>query len=142
MGSFLLESVLYEGLCCLVIWVVRSGEGSSQDCPLSFLEEVLPRSTLCLFRATVVLPMWLEVCRLVGLCSGEVLPERLLALLVEVLPKATLFSMLPSPVWYVCGLWAAPGWSIPWVCLSAGVAIAVRIATLEEASARSGTTLS
>ncbi|MQM15267.1 hypothetical protein Taro_048211 [Colocasia esculenta] len=31
------------------------------------------------------------------------------------------FSMLPSPVWYVYGLWAAPGWSIPWICLSAGV---------------------
>ncbi|MQM04154.1 hypothetical protein Taro_036947 [Colocasia esculenta] len=32
--------------------------------------------------------------------------------------------MLPSPVWYVCGLWAAPGWSIPWVWLSAGVVTA------------------
>ncbi|MQM02877.1 hypothetical protein Taro_035648 [Colocasia esculenta] len=32
------------------------------------------------------------------------------------------FSMLPSFVWYVYGLWATPGWSIPWVCLSAGVA--------------------
>ncbi|MQL96791.1 hypothetical protein Taro_029470 [Colocasia esculenta] len=41
--------------------------------------------------------------------------------------------MLPSPVWYVCGLWAAPGWSISWVCLSAGVATAVGIATPEEA---------
>ncbi|MQM08138.1 hypothetical protein Taro_040992, partial [Colocasia esculenta] len=46
------------------------------------------------------------------------------------------FSMLPSPVWYVCGLWAAPGWSIPWVCLSAGVVTAVRVATPEEAFAR------
>ncbi|MQL97910.1 hypothetical protein Taro_030613 [Colocasia esculenta] len=41
--------------------------------------------------------------------------------------------MLPSPVWYVCGLWAALGWSIPWVCLSTGVATAVRVATPEEA---------
>ncbi|MQM11638.1 hypothetical protein Taro_044546, partial [Colocasia esculenta] len=32
------------------------------------------------------------------------------------------FSMLPFPVWYVCGLWATPGWSIPWVCLPTGVA--------------------
>ncbi|MQM17861.1 hypothetical protein Taro_050842, partial [Colocasia esculenta] len=46
------------------------------------------------------------------------------------------FSMLPFPVWYVCGLWAAPGWSIPWVCLSAGVSTAVHVATPEEASAR------
>ncbi|MQM09759.1 hypothetical protein Taro_042635 [Colocasia esculenta] len=43
--------------------------------------------------------------------------------------------MLPSPVWYVCGLWAAPGWSIPWVCLSAGVTIVVHVATQEEAVA-------
>ncbi|MQL88583.1 hypothetical protein Taro_021157 [Colocasia esculenta] len=42
---------------------------SSQDSPLSLLVEVLPRSALCLFQATVVLPMWFEVCRLVGLHS-------------------------------------------------------------------------
>ncbi|MQL71044.1 hypothetical protein Taro_003380 [Colocasia esculenta] len=83
-------SVLSEGPCCLVVWVVRSGEGSSQNRPLSFLAEVLPRSTLCSFRATVVLSLWFKVCCLVGLCSGEVLPGRLLALLVEVLPKAAL----------------------------------------------------
>ncbi|MQL99635.1 hypothetical protein Taro_032360 [Colocasia esculenta] len=47
------------------------------------------------------------------------------------------FSLLPSTVWYVCGLWAAPGWSIPWVCLSIGVATVVCFATPEEASARS-----
>ncbi|MQM07066.1 hypothetical protein Taro_039901 [Colocasia esculenta] len=54
-----------------------------EDCPLSLLVEVLPRSALYLFRATVVLPLWFEVCRLVGLHSGEVLPGQLLALLVE-----------------------------------------------------------
>ncbi|MQL69558.1 hypothetical protein Taro_001830 [Colocasia esculenta] len=43
--------------------------------------------------------------------------------------------MLPSPVWYVCGLWAAPGWSILWVCLSAGVATTVHVMTPEEPSA-------
>ncbi|MQL95821.1 hypothetical protein Taro_028491 [Colocasia esculenta] len=32
--------------------------GSSQDRPLSLLVEVLPRSASCLFRATVVLPLW------------------------------------------------------------------------------------
>ncbi|MQL79289.1 hypothetical protein Taro_011725 [Colocasia esculenta] len=78
--------VLSDGPCCLVIWVVRSGEGSSQDRPLSFLVEVLPKSVL--FRATVVLPLWFEVCHFVGLCSGDVLPRWLLVLLVEVLPKA------------------------------------------------------
>ncbi|MQL96535.1 hypothetical protein Taro_029212 [Colocasia esculenta] len=82
--------ILSDGPCCLVVWVVRSGEGSSQDCPLSFLAEVLPRSALCSFWTTVVLPLWFEVCRLIGLCSGEVLPRRLLVLLVEVLPTAVL----------------------------------------------------
>ncbi|MQL74458.1 hypothetical protein Taro_006821 [Colocasia esculenta] len=43
--------------------------------------------------------------------------------------------MLPSLVWYVCGLWEAPGWSMPWVYLSAGVATAVRVATPEKAVA-------
>ncbi|MQL76503.1 hypothetical protein Taro_008904 [Colocasia esculenta] len=76
-------SVLYDGSCCLVVWVVHSSEGSSQDRPLSLLVEVLPRSALCLFWATVVLPLWFEVCRLVGLRSGEVLLGWLLALLVE-----------------------------------------------------------
>ncbi|MQM04790.1 hypothetical protein Taro_037593 [Colocasia esculenta] len=47
------------------------------------------------------------------------------------------FSMLPSPVWCVCSVWVAPGWSIPWVYLSTGVVTAVRVATPEEASARS-----
>ncbi|MQM08952.1 hypothetical protein Taro_041810 [Colocasia esculenta] len=55
---------------------------------LSLLVEVLPRSALCSFRATVVLPLWFKVCHLVRLRSGEVLLGRLLALLVEVLPKA------------------------------------------------------
>ncbi|MQM19613.1 hypothetical protein Taro_052619, partial [Colocasia esculenta] len=86
--SFAYCSVLSDGSCCLVVWVVHFGEGSSQDRPLSLLVEVLPRSALCLFWATVVLPLWFEVCRLVGLRSGEVLPGWLLALLVEVLPKA------------------------------------------------------
>ncbi|MQM01490.1 hypothetical protein Taro_034256 [Colocasia esculenta] len=81
-------SVLSDGLCCLVVWVVHSGEGSSQDRPLSLLVEVLPRNALCSFWATVVLPLWFEVCRFIGLRSGEVLPGRILALLVEVLPKA------------------------------------------------------
>ncbi|MQL95749.1 hypothetical protein Taro_028418, partial [Colocasia esculenta] len=58
-------------------------------------EEVLPWSALCSFRATIVLPLWFEVCRLVGLRSGEVLPGRLLALLVEVLPKGL------GPIWLV-----------------------------------------
>ncbi|MQL69926.1 hypothetical protein Taro_002248 [Colocasia esculenta] len=62
--------------------------GSSQNRPLSLLVEVLLRSALCSFPATVVLPLWFEVCRLVGLHSGEVLPRWLLALLVEVPPKA------------------------------------------------------
>ncbi|MQL90245.1 hypothetical protein Taro_022842 [Colocasia esculenta] len=54
-----------------------------EDRPLSLLAEVLPRSALCLFRATVVLPLRFEVFRLVGLHSGEVLPGWLLGLLVE-----------------------------------------------------------
>ncbi|MQL82020.1 hypothetical protein Taro_014488 [Colocasia esculenta] len=73
---------------------VQSRECSSHDRPVSFLVEVLPRNALCSFRATVVLPLWFEVCRWVGLRSGEVLPECLLALLVEVLPKVALVAML------------------------------------------------
>ncbi|MQM23061.1 hypothetical protein Taro_056122, partial [Colocasia esculenta] len=99
-------NVLFNGPCCLVVWVVHSGEGSSQDRPLSLLVEVLPRSALCLFRATVVFLLWFEVCRLVGLRSGEVLPEQLLALLVEVLPKAALCSFCRFQVsrlrWWDC----------------------------------------
>ncbi|MQL77353.1 hypothetical protein Taro_009790 [Colocasia esculenta] len=49
--------------------------------------------------------------------------------------------MLPSPMWHVCGLWATPGWSILWVCLSTGVATAVCVATPEEASARVAVTV-
>ncbi|MQL80937.1 hypothetical protein Taro_013390 [Colocasia esculenta] len=85
-SAVLLTAVSF--LMVRVVWVVHSGEGSSQDRPLSLLVEVLPRSALCLFWATVVLPLWFEVCRLVGLRSGEVLPGWLLALFVEVLPKA------------------------------------------------------
>ncbi|MQM17345.1 hypothetical protein Taro_050315, partial [Colocasia esculenta] len=48
----------------------------------------------------------------------------------------------PLPCGDVCGLWAALGWSIPWVCLSASVATAVCVTTPEEASAQSGVTLS
>ncbi|MQM05788.1 hypothetical protein Taro_038602 [Colocasia esculenta] len=52
--------------CCGVLsngpcrWVVHPGEGSSQDRPLSLLVEVLPRSALCLFRATVCCPCGLK----------------------------------------------------------------------------------
>ncbi|MQL70600.1 hypothetical protein Taro_002950, partial [Colocasia esculenta] len=91
-SAVLLAAVFSLWSVLLVIWVVHSGEGSSQDRPMSLLVEVLPRSASCLFRATVVLLLWFEVCRLVGLRSGEVLSEQLLALLVEVLPKAALCS--------------------------------------------------
>ncbi|MQL83748.1 hypothetical protein Taro_016242 [Colocasia esculenta] len=51
------------GLCILVKVLLRITL-------LSLLEKVLPRSALCSFRATVVLPLWFEVCRLVELRSG------------------------------------------------------------------------
>ncbi|MQM06515.1 hypothetical protein Taro_039341, partial [Colocasia esculenta] len=38
---------------------------------LSLLVEVLPKSALCSFLAIVVLPLWFEVCLLVGLRSSE-----------------------------------------------------------------------
>ncbi|MQM20452.1 hypothetical protein Taro_053473 [Colocasia esculenta] len=76
-------SVLSDGLCSLVVGVVHSGEGSSQDRPLSLLAEVLPRSALCSFWATVVLPLWFKVRRSVGLHFGEVLPGWLLVLFSE-----------------------------------------------------------
>ncbi|MQM03231.1 hypothetical protein Taro_036009 [Colocasia esculenta] len=43
------------------------------------------------------------------------------------------FSMLPSPVWYVCRVWVAPGWSILWVYFLSDVATAVRVVTPEDA---------
>ncbi|MQM14673.1 hypothetical protein Taro_047609 [Colocasia esculenta] len=77
--SLMVRVVWSFGLCILVKVLPRIAL-------LSLLAEVLPKSSaLCSFRATVVLPLWFEVCCLVGLRSGEVLPGRLLALLVEFL---------------------------------------------------------
>ncbi|MQL91653.1 hypothetical protein Taro_024268 [Colocasia esculenta] len=50
-----------------------SGGGSSQDRPLSLLAEVLPRTALCLFRATVVLPMCCHVDQVALLFVSEFL---------------------------------------------------------------------
>ncbi|MQM10866.1 hypothetical protein Taro_043764 [Colocasia esculenta] len=71
-----------------------------------------PRIGLRCFCSSACCGVLSEVCRLVGLHSGEVLPRRLLALLVEVLLKAALCSpigvgmLVPvlSPVcaWRVC----------------------------------------
>ncbi|MQL68888.1 hypothetical protein Taro_001164 [Colocasia esculenta] len=91
-------------------WLVYSGEGSSQDRPLSLLAEVLPRSVLCLFRTTVVLPLQFEVFRLVGLGSGEVLPGRLLAVLVEALPKAVSCCFGRRYSLYFLLLWPVRDW--------------------------------
>ncbi|MQM12895.1 hypothetical protein Taro_045815, partial [Colocasia esculenta] len=113
------SAALLAAVFSLMVYVfncldVHSGEGSSQDRPLSLLVEVLPRSALCLFWATVVLPLWFEVCRLVGLRSGEVLPGRLLVLLVEVLPKAASdeLSLLPVELSMLQSAWALSikGW--------------------------------
>ncbi|MQL95682.1 hypothetical protein Taro_028356 [Colocasia esculenta] len=110
----LLWSVSFE--LCILVKVL------SLDRPLSLLVEVLPRSALCSFWATVVLPLWFEVCRLVGLRSGEVLLGRLLAILVEVLPKAVscYFGRLcvsPWLGWFVlfsCALRALPDGGLSW----------------------------
>ncbi|MQL78581.1 hypothetical protein Taro_011009, partial [Colocasia esculenta] len=116
----LLAAVFSLMVCVLGSFgVVHSGEGSSQDRPLSLLVEVLPKSALCPFRATVVLPLWFEVCRLVGLRSGEVLPGWLLALLVEVLPKAALclfwLSLLSLLVEMSLGLRVPVAWMVCFV---------------------------
>ncbi|MQL91316.1 hypothetical protein Taro_023926, partial [Colocasia esculenta] len=68
-----------------VVWVVHSGEGSSQDRPLSLLVEVFPRSALCLFRAIVVLPLWFEVDELSLFPVGLSVLQSAWALSVEVL---------------------------------------------------------
>ncbi|MQL89611.1 hypothetical protein Taro_022188 [Colocasia esculenta] len=52
----LLAAVFSLMVCVFGRLGVHSGEGSSQDRPLSLLVEVFPRSALCLFWATVVLP--------------------------------------------------------------------------------------
>ncbi|MQM20699.1 hypothetical protein Taro_053724, partial [Colocasia esculenta] len=94
-------------------WVVHSGEGSSQDRPLSLLAEVLPRSAPCLFRATVVLPLWFEVCRLVGLhsvCLGifgqGVVPLAMrLAVVLARLPWCSFPSFSIAPVGLCVSPW-------------------------------------
>ncbi|MQM11128.1 hypothetical protein Taro_044033, partial [Colocasia esculenta] len=83
-------SVFSDGLCCWPFGLCVLVKVLPRIAPLLILAEVLPRSAQCSFWATVVLPLWFEVCRLVGLRSGEVLPGRLLALLVEVLHRAAL----------------------------------------------------
>ncbi|MQM17873.1 hypothetical protein Taro_050854 [Colocasia esculenta] len=83
-------SVFYDGPCCWPFGLCVLVKVLPRIAPLLILAEVLPRSARCSFWATVVLPLWFEVCRLVGLRSGRVLPGRLLALLVEVLHRAAL----------------------------------------------------
>ncbi|MQL92061.1 hypothetical protein Taro_024680 [Colocasia esculenta] len=111
-------SVFSNGPCCWPFGLCVLVKVLPRIAPLLILEEVLPRSAQCLFWATVVLPLWFEVCHLVGLRSGEVLPGRLLALLVEVLHRAALccfgdtWLSLPDlvEVWdvgaYVVRLWS------------------------------------
>ncbi|MQL70168.1 hypothetical protein Taro_002478 [Colocasia esculenta] len=69
-ASAVLLAVVFS-LMVRIVWIVHSGEGSSQDRRLSLLAEVLPRSALCSFRATVVLPLWagadVACCALSGL---------------------------------------------------------------------------
>ncbi|MQL68829.1 hypothetical protein Taro_001117 [Colocasia esculenta] len=70
--SLMVRVVWSFGLCVLVkvlprIALVASGGGSSQECS-AFVSG---------YRCVA---LWFDVCRLVGLCSGEVLPGRLLAL--------------------------------------------------------------
>ncbi|MQM10464.1 hypothetical protein Taro_043358 [Colocasia esculenta] len=77
-GGKLFAVVLNDALVVLV-----------EDLPLSLLVEVLPRSALCLFWATVVLPLWFEVCRLVGLHFGMFSQDDSLCFGVEVLPRVT-----------------------------------------------------
>ncbi|MQL82872.1 hypothetical protein Taro_015347 [Colocasia esculenta] len=56
-----------------------------EDYPLSLLAEVLPKSALCSFRATVVLPLWLEAGAGVAYCA------------------------LPGLRSFVCGFWQVSG---------------------------------
>ncbi|MQL93366.1 hypothetical protein Taro_026005, partial [Colocasia esculenta] len=83
-------SVFPNGPCCWLFGLCMLVKVLPRIAPLLILAEVLPRSAWCSFWATVALPLWFKVCRLVGLRSGEVLPGWLLALLVEVLHRAAL----------------------------------------------------
>ncbi|MQL74974.1 hypothetical protein Taro_007343 [Colocasia esculenta] len=76
-------SVFSDGPCCWPFGLCVLVKVLPRIAPFFILAEVLPRSARCSFWATVMLPLWFEVCRLVGLHSGEVLPGQLLALLVE-----------------------------------------------------------
>ncbi|MQM12595.1 hypothetical protein Taro_045514 [Colocasia esculenta] len=110
-------SILSDVSCSLVIWVVHSGEGSSQDHPLSLLVEVLPRSALRSLRATVVLPcgskcvVWLG-CVLVRISQDGSwrfwwrFSPRLLRVVLVVVALSPSFS---RPRWWDCvSLWL--GW--------------------------------
>ncbi|MQL92291.1 hypothetical protein Taro_024913 [Colocasia esculenta] len=83
-------SVFSDGPCCWPFGLCVLVKVLPRIAPLLILAEVHPRSARCSFWATIVFPLWFEVCRLVGVNSGEVLPRRLLALLVEVLHRAAL----------------------------------------------------
>ncbi|MQM21568.1 hypothetical protein Taro_054610 [Colocasia esculenta] len=100
-------SVLSDGSCCLVVWVVHSGEGSSQDLPLSLLVEVLPRSALHSFRATVVLPCGSKCAVWLGCVLVRFSQDGSWHFLAEVLPKAALTCVSPWLEWVASFL--APG---------------------------------
>ncbi|MQL74527.1 hypothetical protein Taro_006890 [Colocasia esculenta] len=93
-------SVFSNGPCCWPFGLFVLVKVLPRIAPLLILAEVLPRSARCSFWAIVVLPLWFEVCRLVGLRSGVVLPVRLLALLVEFLDCAGGTSCVPMVGWF------------------------------------------
>ncbi|MQL99532.1 hypothetical protein Taro_032258, partial [Colocasia esculenta] len=123
-------------------WVAHSGEGSSQDRPLSLLAKVLPRSVLCSFRATICAVGWAAFWRgsprtALGafVCLG-VVGQGVVHLTVCLAIALAKLSRCSFPSFSIVLVVGGPRLRIPSVCLSADVATARCVAISEEASAQ------
>ncbi|MQL74581.1 hypothetical protein Taro_006949 [Colocasia esculenta] len=92
-ASAVLLAVVFS-LVVRIVWIVHSGEGSSQDRPLSLLAEVLPRSALCSF-SPELLRVILVVAAL-SLCRDEL---SLLPVGLSMLQSACALPVKASCAW-------------------------------------------
>ncbi|MQL69727.1 hypothetical protein Taro_002053 [Colocasia esculenta] len=100
-------SVFSDGLCCLVIGLCILVKVLPRIALLSLLVEVFPRSALCLFWATVVLPLWFEVCRLVGLHSVVLVGLCVLVAQMVCFVSRALYALPDGGLVSVVGVWRA-----------------------------------
>ncbi|MQM19390.1 hypothetical protein Taro_052394, partial [Colocasia esculenta] len=118
-ASAVLLAVVFS-LMVRIVWIVHSGEGSSQDRPLSLLAEVLPRSALCSFRATVVLPRDSKCVVWLGCVLVRFSPELLRVVLVVIALSlcGDELSLLPVGLSLLQSAWALSVKVLcPWPCV-------------------------